>query len=63
MIHWKVKVSNFNICLNDSAAVMSSCCKGFGFAAGAVHEGAAVLWAENVDDAADCSTAERAHAL
>lgn len=63
MIHWKAKESNFNICLNDSAAVMSSCCKFLALAEGEVHEGAAFLWAENLDDGANHSTAERADAL
>lgn len=63
MIHWKVKESNFKMCLNDSAAVMSSCCKFLASAESAVHEGAAFLWAENLDDAASRSTAERADAL
>lgn len=62
-IHWKVKESSFNMCLNDSAAVMSSCCKVLALAERAAHEGAAFLWAENLDDAANRSTAERADAL
>lgn len=63
MIRWKVKESSFNICLTDSAAVMSSCCKFLASAQGAVRKGAAFLWAESLDDAANCSTAERADAL
>lgn len=40
MIHWKVKVSNVNICLPDSAAVMSSCCRGCWLGlGGAVRDG------------------------
>lgn len=62
MIHRKVKVNNL-MCLNGFAAVMSSCCTIFGSDSGAVHGGAAFIWAENLDDDANCLTAERADAL